>query len=100
MPKKPPPAVRILPMSRTLPQFVEWDAFAIQDEFFLKRLPAGVGRFHYTTTALKGEPGTVVLFQYTGFIVALAELLETVKFDRPIANGDFPLRGYYQFDPL
>lgn len=100
MPKKPSPSVRILPMSRKLPQFVEWDEHAIQDAFFLTKLPAGNGRFHYTTTALQSAPGTIVLFQYAGFVVALAELLETVRFDRPIANGEFPLRGFYQFDPL
>jgi hypothetical protein len=99
MPKL-PPAVRILPMSRKLPDFESWDALAVQDEFFLSRLPASGGQFLYQSAALKAEPETVVLFQYAGVIVALAELMETVKFVKPLVLAGMAFRGVYQLDPL
>ncbi len=95
-----PPAVRILPMSRKLADFAAWDAHAVQDEFFLRRLPDGGGQFMYSAAGLQAEPGTILLFQYTGVIVASAELVELVRFAKPRLAHGTAFRGAYQLDPL
>lgn len=95
-----PPAVRILPMSRNQPGFGDWDALEVQTEFFLRHLPSGGGRFYFPTSGMTGDEGTVVLFQYTGVVVASAELLEVERYDRPRSIDRMPFRGAYLFDPL
>jgi len=82
-----PPAVRILPMdSKETPGFAGCSAEVVQQQFFLGELlrrekPAG--RFLYHRTGLRAEPGTVVLFQYAGTIIASAVLSKIERFDKP-----------------
>lgn len=95
-----PPAVRILPMTRNLPDFCDWDVAGVQQEFFLDRLPAMGGRFHFPTSAMNADEGTVVLFQYLGLIVASAELLAIERYGVPKAVRGLKFRGAYHFDPL
>ena len=95
-----PPAVRILPMSRNQPGFGDWDAAQVQSEFFLRHLPDQGGRFYFPTGAMAAEEGTIVLFQYTGVVVASAVLLEIERYERPRTIERMPFRGAYLFDPL
>ncbi len=74
-------------MSANLPEFSAWGVEEVQEQFFLGRLPDQGGLFQFFTTAMSAEPETVVLFQYLGVAVALAELLEIehyapAKYDR------------------
>jgi hypothetical protein len=95
-----PPAVRILPMSQKDPEFIQWDATQVQDVFFLNRLPDCNGEFLFPSAGLKAEPGTIILFQYTGVVVALAELIELRRFDKPRLAFGAKYCGAYQLDPL
>lgn len=95
-----PPAVRILPMSRNQPGFGDWDAAQVQTEFFLRRLPDQGGRFYFPTGAMAADEGTVVLFQYTGVVVASAVLVEIERYKPTRTIERMPFRGAYLFDPL
>jgi hypothetical protein len=94
-----PPAIRILPMdSKETPGFVDRTIEEIQQQFFLHELarpqkPAG--RFSYRKSGLRAEPGTVVLFQFAGKIVASAILTRVERFAKP-ETGDY--EGAYYFD--
>jgi hypothetical protein len=94
-----PPAIRILPMdSKEQPGFVGTSIVEVQQQFFLNELvrpgrPAG--RFHYHKNGLRAEPGTVVLFQFGGKIVASAVLINTERFS-VAQRGRFG--GALQFD--
>jgi hypothetical protein len=87
-------------MSRNQPGFGDWDAEQVQAEFFLKRLPAQGGRFWFPTSAMSAAEGTVILFQYTGVVVASAELLEIERYQRRKAIDGAAFHGAYLFDPL
>jgi hypothetical protein len=87
-------------MSRNQPGFGDWDARQVQDEFFLRRLPEQGGRFWFPTGAMNADAGTIVLFQYTGVVVALAELVEIERYERPRVVEGLTFRGAYRFDPL
>ena len=95
-----PPAVRILPMSGKLPEFSAWGVDEVQQEFFLGRLPAQGGLFHFFSAAMSAEPGTVVLFQYLGVVVALAELVEIERYAPDKYRRGPRYAGAYRFDPL
>jgi hypothetical protein len=99
MPKV-PPAVRILPMSDKLPVFCDWNVTQVQQEFFLGRLLEQGGLFHFFSTAMSAEPGTIVLFQYRGVVVALAELVEIERYPPARYRGKPQYAGAYRFDPL
>jgi hypothetical protein len=94
-----PPAVRILPMdSKETPGFVGRTIEEIQQQFFLHELarpqkPAG--RFCYRKSGLRAEPGTVVLFQYSGKIIASAVLKNVERFEATQIGGH---EGAYYFD--
>lgn len=79
-----PPAVRILPMdSKDEPGFAGCDAETIQRQFFLGELiraDKAPGRFCYRRSGLNAEPGTIILFQFTGKIIASARLLSVEKY--------------------
>jgi hypothetical protein len=87
-------------MSRNQPGFGDWDAVGVQERFFLDRLPANGGRFWFPTGGMAAESGTIVLFQYTGVVVASAELLEIERYERPRVIEKTAFRGAYLFDPL
>lgn len=93
------PPVRILPMdSREEPGFAGKSAHTIQQEFFLDKLirPGGhPGRFRYRRAGLAAPPGTIVLFQFAGHIIASAVLNGTERYNPP--QG--PHKGAMYFDP-
>jgi len=98
-----PPMVRILPMDRTH-EFNDSTIDKVQEEFFLEDLPyrkdeRGKGGFLYKTRGMKAERGTIVLFQYDGKIIALAELTDIKKFEKPQFKGGEEYKGAYYFDP-
>jgi hypothetical protein len=57
----------------------------VQAGFFLQELPFPPrnGRYRYPTGGLNAEPGTVVLFQYEGRIIASAIFDRNERFERP-----------------
>jgi hypothetical protein len=90
------PAVRILPMSSRQKGFRGRTVEDVQAGFFLEELPfpPKSGRFRYPTSGLNAEPGTVVLFQYEGKIIASAVFERNERFARP--EGSY--RGAMWFD--
>src|SRR5262245_36270951 len=107
--RKTPPAVRILPMdSKEEPGFVGRTAEEIQHHFFLTELVRPgrpPGRYCYHKLGLRAEPGTVVLFQYGGKIIASAVLLSVEQFDAPEPGGHagafhFDVQSIKVFDPV
>jgi hypothetical protein len=94
-----PPAVRILPMdSKQEPGFAGCSAREIQHQFFLVELArrAGTpGKYCYRKVGLRAEPGTVVLFQYAGRIIASAVLAEVERFKKTELDD---VRGALYFD--
>ncbi len=103
-----PPAVRILPMdSKETPGFVDCPIEDIQRQFFLGELarPGGLaGRYQYHNSGLRAEPGTVVLFQFRGKIIASAVLAKIERIDaaRGIRGGamQFDAASIKVFDPV
>jgi hypothetical protein len=79
------PAVRILPMSPNEKSFRGRSVEDVQLGFFLKELPSPErgGRYRYPTSGLRAEPGTVVLFQYEGAIIASAIFHSNQRFEQP-----------------
>ncbi|HEX4611348.1 MAG TPA: hypothetical protein VH092_24355 [Urbifossiella sp.] len=93
-----PPAVRVLPMDSGEPGFAGCTIEEVQQQFFLGELARpsrSPGRYSYRKVGLRAEPGTVVLFQFAGRIVASATLLEAVRYDEPQPGGH---AGEYHFD--
>jgi hypothetical protein len=68
----------------------------VQHKFFLEELasPETNGCYHYPTSGLNAEPGTVVLFQWEGRIIASARLDRHERFEQP--EGGF--KGALWFD--
>jgi hypothetical protein len=100
------PAVRILPMSAKEKSFRGRSVEDVQTGFFLQELPAPPrnGRFRYPTSGLNAEPGTVVLFQYEGKIIASAIFERHERFARP-ENGYhgalwFDVKSIRTFEPV
>lgn len=91
------PAVRILPMSPHQKSFRDRSVEDVQQGFFLNELPSPLknGRFRYPTSGLSAEPGTVVLFQYEGRIIASAIFERHERFEQP-QDG---YKGALWFDP-
>jgi hypothetical protein len=94
-----PPAVRVLPMdSKEEPGFAGSTAEEVQQQYFLYELvrptrPAG--RFCYHKLGLRADPGTVVLFQFAGRIIASAVLVDVIRYETPQPGGH---AGEYHFD--
>lgn len=83
--------------SKEEPGFAGCSAQVVQQQYFLGELlrsekPAG--RFLYHRTGLRAEPGTVVLFQYAGSIIASAVLTKIERFEKPEAGCS----GAFYFD--
>lgn len=85
------PAIRILPMSESDPEFVDCGIEDVQ-RWFLETLP--YTKYHYTK-GLHTDQGSLVLFQFQGHIIASAILTEKVEFAEKL---DGTYRGYYQFN--
>jgi hypothetical protein len=92
-----PPAVRVLPMSANEPTFRGLSVEDVQARFFLEELPSRRrnGQYLYPGSGLATPPGSVVLFQYLGRVVASAEFVRDEKFPGP-RDG---YRGALWFDP-
>lgn len=110
-----PVAVRVLPMSSKDPDFNlgpgrPKSAEQAQRDFFLHDLPTKKrpGEYLFPSHALNAEPGTMVLFQYRGRIIASAILQDIKRFDEPIKDkGEFYCGAFYfdvhsirVFDPV
>jgi hypothetical protein len=71
----------------------------VQRTFFLKellRVDRPPGKYRYREAGLDAEPGTVVLFQYDGKIIASATLITVERFETP-EQGTY--RGALHFEP-
>ena len=103
MPRR-PIAIRILPMSDKTPGFVGRDIENVQRTLFLREMVRTSGRFHYPSTGLLAEPGTLVLFQYRARIIATATFLRDERFakaKRGFAGAlHFDATSIRTFDPL
>ncbi len=88
--------IRVLPMSSNEPEFQGKTAQEIQAEFFLGTLRTSEepGKYYYHSSGLDADPGTVVLFQYEGQIIASAVLIGIERFD----ETEEGYRGAFQFD--
>jgi len=97
-----PLAVRILPMdSKHEPDFGGQSAEQVQHEYFLGILLARTrppGKYWYRKQGLNAQPGTVVLFQFAGKIIASATLDRVQPFKVPDGpNKDY--KGALHFIP-
>lgn len=90
-----PPAVRILPMD-SREEFPDWSIERLQLDFFLKDLPFRSGGYLYREAGLQAKPGTIVLFQFSGKVIASAVLLKVERFETP-REGTY--KGALHFDP-
>jgi hypothetical protein len=81
-----PLAVRILPMSSEEDDFVGKDSATVQRDFFLRELPRRRGKYYFHKSGLDAKPGTVVLFQFHGHVIAMAVLERIEYFSAP--SGD------------
>jgi len=91
-----PPAVRILPMS-AVKEFEGLSVKEVQRQFFLRDLlhRKTPGRYLYHKSGLQAPPGSVVLFQYSDFLVAEARFQRSYRFLEP----DEDYNGALYFDP-
>jgi hypothetical protein len=98
------PAVRILPMSDKTEGFRGRSIEDVQQDIFLRKLPAMNGRYRYPSAGLNAEPGTIVLFQYRARIIASAMFLRDERFERPVGGYSgaiyFDAKSFRTFDPL
>jgi hypothetical protein len=103
-----PPAVRILPMSSAVEnkEFVNQSEEEVQTSYFLKELAGREnGYYLYHKRGITAEPGTVVLFQFKGKIIASATFMRSRKFDQPDKDGysgtlHFDVKSIRVFDPV
>jgi hypothetical protein len=82
------PPVRILPMNRKqeFPQYK--NVSELQDSFFLTELPRRPsGEYYFHHSGLSTPPGTIVLFQVDGTIIASAVLYKHERFKSPDEEG-------------
>jgi hypothetical protein len=98
------PAVRIWPMSDKIEGFRGRSIEDVQQNCFLRDLPAAEGRYRYPSVGLNADPGTIVLFQYRARIVASAIFLRDEKLPRPRGGYGgalyFDVGSFRTFDPL
>lgn len=100
-----PPAVRILPLNlREFPGCA--NTKGVQESFFLNELPSREGGcFRYRQRGLDAEPGTAVLFQCEGSVIASAIFNYAKRFERPDKDGYegglyFDVKSIKVFDPV
>ncbi|MFJ3386379.1 HNH endonuclease [Lysinibacillus sp. NPDC086135] len=86
------PAIRLLPMSEDDPEFGQKSIEDLQ-EWFNDELPYRVYNFK---RGMVTPPGTLVLFQYKGCVIASAILEEKVLYEERTEGG---YRGAYNFIP-
>lgn len=83
--RKPIERVRILPMSTAHSDHVEIEQQ--QNDYFLGALSGKLKGTYFCSSVLKAEPGTAVLFQYRGHIIASAEFMGSTKRTRANRHG-------------
>ena len=84
--------------SKEEPGFVGCSIEEVQRQYFLSELlrpGRPPGRYRYHKLGLRAEPGTVVLFQYSGRIIASAVLTGIERFDTTTPDN---CGGAYHFD--
>lgn len=86
------PAIRLLPMSESDPEFTNYSIEDIQ-EWFLNELPKRV--YNYKTEMIT-PLGTLVLFQYKNSVVASAYLVDKIIYEEKLDGG---YKGAFIFDP-
>lgn len=86
------PAIRLLPMSESDPEFTRKFIEDMQ-EWFVNELPY---RKYNFKKGMNAESGTVVLFQYKGHVIASAILEEKIMFEEETEGG---YKGAYYFNP-
>ena len=86
------PAIRLLPMSESDPEFT---TFTIEDlqEWFMKELPYRVYNFK---TEMITPRGTLILFQYKNSVIASAILVDKIIYPERLDGG---YKGAFIFDP-
>jgi len=90
-----PQQIRILPMSHTQ-EFVDWSIKRLQSQYFLNELINNSnGEYYYQTGGMDAGNNSLVLFQFRGFIVASAVLLNIKKFSNIVEEK---YHGCYLFD--
>ncbi|MDM5358813.1 HNH endonuclease [Peribacillus sp. ACCC06369] len=85
-------AIRLLPMSETDPEFAEQTIENLQ-EWFVSELPF---RKYNFKKGMNADPGTLVLFQYKGHVIASAILEEKIMYTE---DNEGEYRGAYYFTP-
>jgi hypothetical protein len=88
----------------TLIVFPGWSIEKLQHEFFLHDLPFRPdSEYLFHKAGLAAAPGTIVLFQFRGFLVASAALMDVRRFEKPrvgICDGErFVYEGALYFEP-
>jgi hypothetical protein len=94
--------------SKEEPGFAGSSAEDVQRLFFLGELlrpDRSPGKYSYHKSGLRAEPGTVVLFQYTGKIIASAVLTAVERFQTTEKGGYdgalyFDVNSIKVFDPV
>jgi hypothetical protein len=99
------PAIRIWPMSDKIEGFKGRSIEDVQRNLFLRRLPNTMkGRWHYGSSGLNADPGTIILFQFKARIIAMATFLRDEKYEKPIRGnaGEIVIdpQSIRTFDPL
>lgn len=89
-------AIRILPMNKKT-EYENKSYQIVQEELFQGSLVENGGKypFYLKSKRIKAIPGTLVLFQYGGEIIASAELVDIIEF-APTLEVRF--EGEYVFD--
>ncbi len=99
------PAIRIWPMSDKIKGFRGRSIEDVQRNLFLRRLPNTMkGRWHYGSSGLNADPGTLILFQFKARIIASAVFLRDEKYEKPIRGnaGEIAIdpKSIRTFEPL
>jgi hypothetical protein len=77
----------------------------VQRNVFLRKLPNTMkGRWHYASSGLNADPGTILLFQFKARIIASAVFLRDEKYEKPKRGnaGEIAIdpKSIRTFDPL
>src|SRR5690348_4360000 len=105
MKKQEVPAIRIWPMSDKIEGFRGRSIEDVQRNVFLRKLPNTMkGRWHYGSSGLNADPGTLILFQFKARIIAMATFLRDEKYEKPIRGnaGEIAIdpKSIRTFDPI
>ena len=86
------PAIRILPMSKEI-----FPSYSKAKEFLLKIVPERDNTFYYKSHNLCAEKNTLILFQYSGAIIAHAIYESENKIENTDSLFSDGYKGYYKF---